>query len=66
MVTERDIIAEGKHHWIMRHPKGWLEVLRHGVTHSTRVATVDFRNDPAKQLEWAVREMARRDALIDN
>jgi hypothetical protein len=43
-----------------------LEVLRHGVTHSTRVATVDFRNDPAKQLEWAVREMARRDALIDN
>ena len=64
MVTERNIIAEGKHHWIMRHEKGGLEVLRYGVTHSTRVATIG-RFEPEQQLARAMAEMKRRDDIID-
>ena len=65
MKKESQIVAEGKHHWIMRHDKGWLEVLRIGVTHSTRCATIDFRREPERQLALAMAEMARRDAVID-
>jgi hypothetical protein len=64
MIKESQIVAEGKHHWIMRHDKGWLEVLRIGVTHSTRVATIG-RFEPERQLALAMAEMARRDAIID-
>ena len=64
MIRENQIVAEGKHHWIMRHDKGWLEVLRYGVTHSTRVATIG-RFEPERQLALAMAEMARRDAIID-
>ena len=65
MITERQIVAEGKYHWIMRHEKGWLEVLRIGVTHSTRCATIDFRREPERQLALAMVEMKRRDDIID-
>jgi hypothetical protein len=59
-MTEAKILYEKGGYWVAKHAKGWLEVYKTGVTHSVRVATIDFRYDVAKQMEYAKREIERR------
>ena len=57
-VRERDIVFEDGELWILRVAKGY-EVLKRGITHSTRVA---FIGDglPGGSLERAKSEIAKR------
>lgn len=54
------ILFEKDGYWVAKHAKGFLEVFKAGLTHSTRVATIDFRFDQEKQLRLAKAEINRR------
>lgn len=61
MLKESDILHETGRHWIVRNDRGDLEVYRNGVTHSTRCATIGFRDRPDYQMERAIAECDRRE-----
>jgi hypothetical protein len=58
---EADIMHEDGSYWILRVPTG-LEVYRAGATHSTRCAQIGFASEPARAMEYALREIERRKA----
>ena len=62
---ESDIVHESGDCWVLRRAPGWYEVLRAGATHSTVIAVIDFKSDPARHdyaRHRAVEECNRRAA----
>lgn len=60
-LNEKNIIREGKAHYIRKKGKGYYEVLKNGITRSTVVATIHYSNDEKKALEIAISEFNNRE-----
>lgn len=61
--TEREIIKEGKSHWIGKRSIGYFEVLKNGITHSVVCDTVHYPEDEEKALKRAITLFNRREGL---
>lgn len=64
--SETDIAYEGDRYWVLDVPgkPGLFEVYQYGPTHSTRCATISFKDDPERAKVKAIEECKRRDELI--
>lgn len=58
---EKDIVHEGKNHWVLRVKPGYFEVYKRGITHSVRCDIIQFSNDESKALTRAIELCNRRD-----
>lgn len=59
MIKEKDIVHEGKHHWVRKVPDGTFIVYRKGPTVSTACATIGYKGQEG--LDKAIAEVVRRD-----
>lgn len=62
--TERQIIKEGKNHWIGKRGVGFFEVLKNGITHSVVCDTIHFSDNEEKALNIAIEKFNKREGIL--